>query len=255
MKTLPVALAISASAMLVSFGWFGLQSTSSPQPPSSAAPLLVSLQQPAKDFPGAQHQKSKRIVSRDEQSTRARPETAVVEKTRIARSQATPRLPRRVERPTSSRSIRAANMAPSDSFSVESPSASQPPTSQPQALTPEYSGTFPELPAVTFRGSSMIGYVDVELAPGTRVPVALSANSEDSSPAMIEAKEQIAQEFAEEVLQATENGTAKPEDAGKSWTEAQERADRRFRLFYGKDAYNRESLQAGRAELSPGRLP
>jgi hypothetical protein len=90
----------------------------------------------------------------------------------------------------------------------------------------------------------------IELAPGVQMPVAALESAEPLSVQEAALKDGIAGEFGREVGEAAAESASSPEVLDQAWSRAQVRANERFRLFFGDQAYNRESIRAGRQALA-----
>jgi hypothetical protein len=92
------------------------------------------------------------------------------------------------------------------------------------------------------------------MAQGSQLPAALSATVPNLqlSPAEEAVKEQIAQEFLEEISEADPAAEAEDERVvtAEEWTPAQRRADDRLRLLLGDLAYVQQNLETAREALS-----
>lgn len=242
MKKLPVALAVSASAAVLSFGCFVLQVTNSSSPVELRAPSPA---RPFEPLTITNRAYSSQVGSLAHASHTSPP---------IRGKQAKPRrFPHTGH--LQARSFSLPLPAPAAEFAPRNPALpcrTESPSTGSQTLTVELPSPPPNSPAVTIQGAVADGYLKVKFGSGASLPVALAADRDDTSAPLSEAKEEIAKEFEDELLQAAANQTGISKDIGKAWAKARDRADRRFRLMYGKDVYNRESLRLGQESSSTG---
>lgn len=95
----------------------------------------------------------------------------------------------------------------------------------------------------------------LELDRGIKVPAAVLDNNEPLAPAQAKAKDLVAAEFAEDIIEAQEQPAANEPSAKRSdiseaaWQEAQRKADERYRAMFGDAAYNRASMQAAQEAM------
>lgn len=102
----------------------------------------------------------------------------------------------------------------------------------------------------TKRFSTAAGAVTIELSPGVRLPLALMKTEEALYPGQIDAREKIKKDFEREIADALRSPNADKVDIDEVWNDARRRADSRFRLLFGDDAYNRASIVAAKDSLS-----
>jgi hypothetical protein len=69
-------------------------------------------------------------------------------------------------------------------------------------------------------------------------------------PGQIDARQQIAKDFEREIADALSQPGSDKADLDEIWNKARQRADNRFRLLFGDDAYNRASVAAAKEAVS-----
>ncbi len=150
-----------------------------------------------------------------------------------------PRVP--TASPASERPVRDAR--------VEPPTSSDEEPVDPRVMSRGLRTALPN-PSLIFRGLAGSSDVVLEIDRGVQRPVALLENKQSLSPEQANAKDRIAEEFAEKVSEAARNraGDAPPVD--QVWLEEQARANERYRLIFGDDAYNLDTVRAAQEALA-----
>ena len=108
------------------------------------------------------------------------------------------------------------------------------------------------LPTSSFRVARIAESTTVmlELDRGVQRPIALLESGKKLTGEQAKAKDQIAEEFETKISEAARapSGNAAPVD--QVWLEEQARANERYRLFFGDDAYNVEIVRAAQEALA-----
>jgi hypothetical protein len=84
--------------------------------------------------------------------------------------------------------------------------------------------------------------VVLDLAPGTREPIALLDEHEITTPAQATALESIADDFLDRIEGTAD--TATDDEAGANWQQAQADADSIYRNTFGEAAYEQRLIEA-----------
>jgi hypothetical protein len=94
------------------------------------------------------------------------------------------------------------------------------------------------------------GPITLELKSGVRLPLAAVKTDDALYPSQIDARQQIAKDFEREIADALSQPGSDKADLDEIWNKARQRADNRFRLLFGDDAYNRASVAAAKEAVS-----
>lgn len=95
------------------------------------------------------------------------------------------------------------------------------------------------------------GPVLLEVTPGIRSPAVLAESDGALSPQATAMKERIAEDFANEVTQAADPETAEVDPV--TFDNARNRADERYRMFFGDAAYNQVTMSAAKRAINSGK--
>ena len=87
----------------------------------------------------------------------------------------------------------------------------------------------------------------LEITPGIPLPAVLLAQDDPLSPQAEAIKDRIAEEFEDAITQTS--NPEKPKVHPDAFRAARDRADDRYRMFFGDTAYNRMTMSAAKQAL------